>query len=40
MNAYPYGEELSADTAAELREFFRPHNERLYELLGTDYGWH
>jgi hypothetical protein len=23
----------------ELQEYFRPHNERLYELLGEDYGW-
>ena len=24
---------------AELTEYFRPHNERLYELVGTDFGW-
>jgi hypothetical protein len=24
---------------AELREYFRPHNQRLYELLGEDFGW-
>jgi hypothetical protein len=23
----------------ELLEFYRPHNERLYELLGIDFGW-
>jgi hypothetical protein len=23
----------------ELLEFYRPHNERLYELLGVDFGW-
>lgn len=23
----------------ELSEFFRPYNEALYELLGTDFGW-
>jgi len=21
------------------KDFFRPYNERLFELLGTDYGW-
>ncbi len=26
-------------TRAQLSEYFRPHNERLYELLGTDFGW-
>lgn len=24
---------------AELEEYFRPHNQRLYELLGRDFGW-
>jgi len=23
----------------KLREFFRPHNERLYRMVGTDFGW-
>ena len=22
-----------------LQEYFEPHNRRLYELLGTDFGW-
>lgn len=24
---------------SQLREFFKPHNERLYELVGRDFGW-
>ena len=39
VNAYPYCEELSPALAEELREFFRPHNQRLYQLLGVDFGW-
>lgn len=30
---------LPPDTRARLTEYFRPHNERLYELLGRDFGW-
>jgi hypothetical protein len=30
---------LSPDTRAQLREYFRPHNARLYELVGRDLGW-
>jgi hypothetical protein len=30
---------LPAEDRARLREYFRPHNERLYELLGRDFGW-
>lgn len=29
----------SAELRAELAAFFRPHNQRLYDLLGTDFGW-
>ncbi len=32
-------EPLPAETRALLAEYFRPHNERLYELLGVDFGW-
>jgi hypothetical protein len=39
VNAYPYQEELSPGLAQELRAFFRPHNQRLYELVGENYGW-
>jgi sulfotransferase family protein len=31
--------EVPADVRADLHEFFRPHNARLYELLDTDFGW-
>jgi hypothetical protein len=30
---------LSPDVRAQLSEYFRPHNERLYELAGVDFGW-
>lgn len=30
---------IPAEARARLREYFRPHNERLYELIGTDLGW-
>jgi len=30
---------MRAETRQELVEFFRPYNERLYGLLGTDFGW-
>jgi hypothetical protein len=30
---------MPAETRALLREYFRPHNERLYELVGVDFGW-
>lgn len=30
---------LPGDTRAQLTEYFRPHNERLYELVGIDFGW-
>jgi hypothetical protein len=39
INSYPYREEIPAALAEELRQFFRPHNERLYNLLGVDHGW-
>jgi hypothetical protein len=34
--AYP---PMLASTRRSLAERFRPHNERLYELLGSDFGW-
>ncbi len=30
---------MSAVVEQELREFYRPHNRELYELLGRDFGW-
>jgi hypothetical protein len=30
---------MASHLQARLTEFFRPHNERLYRLLGVDFGW-
>ena len=30
---------MRADTRQELVDYFRPYNQRLYELLGKDFGW-
>jgi hypothetical protein len=30
---------LPPETRAWLADYFRPHNERLYELVGVDFGW-
>ena len=30
---------MTPETRAKLVEYFRPHNERLYELVGIDFGW-
>jgi hypothetical protein len=38
MNAFPYPG-MSDATRERLAEHFRPHNERLWAFLGTDYGW-
>jgi hypothetical protein len=34
--SYP---DMQSETRKHLEEFFAPHNERLYRLLGVDYGW-
>ena len=34
-----YKENMSSETREKLVEFFKPHNERLYKLLGIDFGW-
>ena len=31
--------EMNPDTRKKLVEFFKPHNERLYKLLGTNFHW-
>jgi hypothetical protein len=36
-NIYPSG--LSASTRERLAAYFEPHNRRLYDLLGADFGW-
>jgi hypothetical protein len=35
----PTYEPMDPDTRRRLEGFFAPHNERLYELLSTDFGW-
>ena len=30
---------MKPETRKKLREFFKPHNQRLYELLDDDFGW-
>ncbi len=38
FNRFPYAP-IDAAVDRRLREFFRPYNERLYELVGCDFGW-
>jgi len=38
LNSAQYGA-IQPDLRAEYTEYFRPHNERLYELVGIDFGW-
>ena len=37
-NARKY-EEMNPATRRRLEEYFEPHNQRLYEYLGVDFGW-
>ncbi len=39
QNKGGYEEGMEPETRRKLEEFFRPHNERLYEYLGRDFGW-
>ena len=34
-----YEEEMDPTTRRRLEEYFEPHNQRLYEFLGADFGW-
>jgi hypothetical protein len=34
-----YGQEMDPATRRRLEEYFEPHNKRLYDFLGTDFGW-
>lgn len=36
-NSYP--QPMNSETRKRLIEYFQPHNEKLYELLGVDFGW-
>jgi hypothetical protein len=38
-NANTYPSKMDAARRARLVEYFQPHNVRLYELLGIDFGW-
>jgi len=39
LNASPEYDDLPEDLRKSLDDYFRPHNERLYELIGVDFGW-
>jgi len=30
---------MNPATRQRLKEYFKPHNQRLYEYLGVDFGW-
>ena len=36
---YSPGQAMDAATRKRLVEYFEPHNRRLYEYLGRDFGW-
>ncbi len=38
-NTGAYAEGMNPDTRRRLEDYFRPHNRRLYEYLGADFGW-
>ena len=38
FNAIPYPP-MPEETRRELAKFYRPHNQKLYKLLGRDLGW-
>ncbi len=38
LNTFPYPP-MDASIRERLADFYRPHNERLWEFLGEDYGW-
>jgi hypothetical protein len=38
-NQKSFKEGMTSETRKELEEFFEPHNQRLYEYLGVDFGW-
>jgi hypothetical protein len=39
LHAAPQYDSLPPETRARLQEYFRPHNQRLYDLVGRDFGW-
>jgi hypothetical protein len=38
-NKGSYEQPMNPITRRQLEEYFRPHNQRLYEYLGEDFGW-
>jgi hypothetical protein len=38
-NAGRYEDDMDPATRRRLEEYFEPHNRRLYDFLGTDFGW-
>ncbi len=38
-NAGEYERGMDPDTRRRLEAFYEPHNKRLYEYLGVDFGW-
>ena len=38
-NAGGYAEGMDPTTRRRLEEYFEPHNSRLYDFLGVDFGW-
>jgi hypothetical protein len=38
-NAGKYERRMDSALRRRLEEFFEPHNQRLYEYLGEDFGW-
>jgi hypothetical protein len=39
LNSGGYGTDMDDDSREYLTEFFRPHNRRLFDFLGEDWGW-
>jgi hypothetical protein len=38
-NVGSYHEPMASDVRAQLAEYYAPHNDRLYRLVGRDFGW-
>ena len=38
-NRGQYKEAIPSELERDMREFYRPHNERLFEILGQRYDW-
>lgn len=39
VNKGKYDRGMGPEVRRQLEEFFEPHNQRLYEHLGVDFGW-